>query len=266
MKHLICDAFCASLDVRQVPAGYVVSTPYENADGDPLLVYFVKDERGRWRLEDDGTQVPLLEANGVDLSGKSRGDAFDALLDEYGVELNAHARTLCSPPLSEAELGPAAVSFVALLLRLQDLALLSPQIVRSTFREDALVAIHKAFDGRADVADQAELSPELGGQEADVVIRSPAAPPVGIFFATSEERALQALVVKMEMDKYRDIATSIILLLEYAKTNPVRPPTLGLAMARLDAVVSFREAQHDTLARIARAARLPDSVMPRSLT
>lgn len=187
------------------------------------------------------------------------------MLDEYGVELNAHARTLCSPPLAEAELGLAAVRFVALLLRLQDLALLSPQIVRNTFREDALAAIHKEFDGRADVSDQAQLSPELVGQEANVVIRSPAAPPVGIFFATSEERALQALVVKMEMDKYRDIATSIILLLEHAKVNPVRPPTLGLAMARLDAVVSFREAQHDTLGRIARAARLPDSVMPRSL-
>jgi Domain of unknown function DUF1828 len=259
MKHLICDVFCASLEVRSVPAGYAVSTPYSNADGDPLLIYFVRDERQRWRLEDDGTQVPLLEANGVDLSGKARGEAFDALLDEYGVELNTHARTLCSPPLSEEELGAAAVRFVGLLLRLQDLALLSPQIVRSTFREDALTAIHKAFDGRADVSDQAELSAELSGQEADVVIRSGDAPPVGIFFATSEERALQALVVKMEMDKYREIATSIILLLEYAKTNPVKPPTLGLAMARLDAVVSFREAQQDTLERIAKAARLQQS-------
>jgi hypothetical protein len=256
MKRLICDAFCASLEVRQVPAGYAISTPYSNADGDPLLVYFVRDERGRWRLEDDGTQIPLLEANGVDLSGKSRGDAFDALLDEYGVDLNGHARTLYSAPLTEAELGPAAVKFIGLLLRLQDLALLSPQVVRSTFREDALSAIHKAFDGRANVADQAEISAELAGQEADVVIRAPDAPPVGVYFATSEERALQALVVKMEMDKYRDIAISVILLLEHAKTNPVKPPTLGLAMARLDAVVSFRDAQHETLERIGRAARL----------
>jgi len=60
VKQLICNAFCASLDVRLVPAGYAVSTPYENADGDPLIVYFVRDGRGRWRLEDDGTQVPLL--------------------------------------------------------------------------------------------------------------------------------------------------------------------------------------------------------------
>jgi hypothetical protein len=242
--------------MRAVPAGFAVSTPYSNADGDPLLVYFVRDERGRWRLEDDGTQVPLLEANGVDLSGKSRGDAFDILLDEYGVQFNKDSRTLYSPPFPEAELGGAAVRFVGLLLRLQDLALLSPQIVRSTFREDALNAIHKAFAGRANVSDQALISDEFPGHEADVVIRSPDAPPVGVYFATSEERALQALVVKMEMDKYREIATSIILLLEHAKTNPVKPPTLGLAMARLDAVVSFRDAQRDTLERIAKAARL----------
>jgi hypothetical protein len=261
MKHLICDAFCASLEVRQVPAGYAVCTPYANADGDPLLVYFVKDERGRWRLEDDGTQVPLLEANGVDLSGRSRGDAFDLLLEEYGAQFNKDARTLYSPPLPESELGAAAVRFVGLLLRLQDLALLSPQIIRSTFREDALSAIHNAFDGKAHVADQSEISDDLPGQEADVVIRTPAAPPVGVYFATSEERALQALVVKMEADKYRDIAASIILLLERSKANPVKPPTLGLAMARLDAVVSFRDAQKDTLERIGKAARLQYTVI-----
>jgi hypothetical protein len=97
----------------------------------------------------------------------------------------------------------------------------------------------------------------LIGQEPDVVIRANrVAPPVGIYFATSEERALQALVVKMEMDKYREIATSVILLLERVKENPVKAPTLGLAMARLDAVVSFRDAKRDTLERIARTAQI----------
>jgi hypothetical protein len=257
VKELICDAFCASLDVRSVPGGgYAVCTPYANADGDPLLIYFVRDERKRWRLEDDGTQIPLLEANGVDLSGKPRGEAFEALLEEYGAQFDKDSRTLYSPPLSDQEIGQAAVRFVGLLLRLQDLALLSPQIVRSTFRADAIAAIHQAFDGKAHIAEQAEVSPELVGQEADVVIKPPASPPVAIYLATSEERALQALVVKMEAERYRDIAVSIILMLERSKSNPVKGPTLGLAMARLDAVVSFRESQQDTMDRIAKAARL----------
>jgi hypothetical protein len=257
MKRLISEAFCGALSERQVPAGRAITTPYLNSDGDPLIIYFVRDERGRWRIEDDGTQVPLFEACGVDLGGKARGEAFNALLAEYEFELHAHARTLCSAPMPESELGSASVRFMALLLRLQDLALLSPQIVRNTFREDALKAIHEAFDGAATVADQEALVPDLRGQEADVVIRGGGAtPPVGVYFATSEERALQALVVKMEMDKYREIASSIILLLERAKENPIKPPTLGLAMARLDAVVSFRDAKHDTIARIGKVAQI----------
>lgn len=256
MKQRICEAFCASLDVRSVPAGYAVCTPYANADGDPLLLYLVRDERSRWRLEDDGTQIPLLEANGVDLGGRPRGEAFEALLEEYGAQFNKDSRTLYSPPLTEDALGPAAVAFIGLLLRLQDVALLNPQIVRSTFRADALAAIHRAFDGRARVDEQSEISPELAGQEADVVIRAPEAPPVAVYIATSEERALQALVVKMEAERYRDIAASIILMVEKSKSNPVKGPTLSLAMARLDAVVAFRESQQDTMERIGKAARL----------
>ncbi len=254
MKHLICEAFCASLDVRTVPVGYAVCTPYANVDGDPQLIYFVRDERNRWRLEDDGTQVPLLEANGVDLSGKARGEAFEHLLDEYGAQFNKDSRTLYSAPLAEAEIGAAAVRFVGLLLRIQDLALMSPQITRSNFREDALIAIHNAFDGRARIDEQAEVSPELAGQEADVVIRAPfpSALPVGVYFATSEERALQALVVKMEAERYREIAASIILMVEHAKHNPVKESTLGLALSRLDAVVSLRDSQKDTMEKLAR--------------
>jgi hypothetical protein len=77
MKRLISEAFCGALSERQVPAGRAITTPYLNSDGDPLIIYFVRDERGRWRIEDDGTQVPLLEACGVDLGGKARGEAFN---------------------------------------------------------------------------------------------------------------------------------------------------------------------------------------------
>ena len=65
----------------------------------------------------------------------------------------------------------------------------------------------------------------------------------------------------MEMDKYRDIATSIILLLEHSKENPIKSPTLGLALARLDAVVSFRDAKRDALDRIAKTAQIEQRVL-----
>jgi len=254
VKELVCEAFCASLEVVQVPAGYAVSTPYANADGDRLMLYFVRDERSRWRIEDDGTQVPWLEANGVDLSGTPRGEAFQELLDEYDAQYNKDSCTIYTPPLDEAELGAAAVRFVGLLLRLQDLALLNPQIVRNTFRADAIAALHHEFDASATVSEQSQLSPEIPGQEADVIIRTSASPPLAIFLGTQEERALQALVLKMEAEKYRGIDGIVVLLVERAKANPIRETTLSLSMARLDAVVSFRESKRDTMDRLRRLA------------
>jgi hypothetical protein len=258
MKELLCQAFCSSLDVRSVPAGFAVRTPYENSDGDPLLVYFVREGRDRWRIEDDGTQVPLLEANGVDLGGKARGGAFEALLQEYGAVFDRDARTLrISQPLSEPALGIAAVRFVALLLRLQDLLLMTPQVVRSTFREDALAAIHDAFGTVADLKEGAPLSPELVGHEADILVSVPARSPLAIYLATSEERALQALIAKMEAESYRKIDGRVVLILERAKANPVKESTYSLALARLDGVLSFRESKQDTLQRLSQFVGAP---------
>lgn len=231
-------------------------TPYRNSDGDQLLLYFVKDERGRWRIEDDGTQVPLLEASGVAIGGKARGEVFTTLLDEYDAQFDTDARTIFTPPLHDSELGTAAVRFVGLLLRLQDLALLTPQVVRSAFREDALAAIHSTFDGRAKIEESAPLSPDLVEQEADAVIRAAGAPPLGIFLGTSEENALHALVVKMEAEKYRGIDGLVVLMVERSKTNPIKAGTYGLALARLDAVLSFRESKEDTMQRLVKMSGL----------
>ncbi len=169
------------------------------------------------------------------IGGKARGEAFDALLEEYGANFDTDSRTIVSAPLLESELGECAVRFTGLLLRLKDLALMSPQIVRSTFKEDALAAIHSTFDEIAKVTESEPLSAELVGQEADVMIRASSQPPLAIYFATSEERALQALVTKMEAEKYRQIAGSVVLMVERAKANPVKEPTYSLALARLDA-------------------------------
>lgn len=254
IKDLLCSELCAALEVRTVPAGYVLKTPYNNFDGDPLLIYCIKDGANRWRLEDDGAQVPLLEAVGVDLGGKSRGDAFQSLLRDHYAIFNSQDRTICTGALIEGQIGAAAVQFMGLLLRLQDLALMSPQIVRSTFREDALRAIHGAFDAVASVEEASSIDPEMAGQEADVVIRRAGSDPLGVYFATTEERALQAIVVKMETEKYRRVAGKVALLVETLKGAPVKGPTLGLALARLDAVLSFRDAQFDSMNKLSALA------------
>lgn len=252
MINMLCQAFCTALTIRSVPGGYVLETPYTNIDGDPLLLYYVREATGdAWRIEDDGTQVPLLEANGVDIRGQSRGEALDFLLHEYGAQFDDDTRTLRTPYMIEGDLGGASVKFVALLLRLQDLALLSPHVVRSTFREDALAAIRETFAGAADLLENAPVAAALPAYLSDVLISSPGVPPMAVYIATSEERALQALVLKMEMEKYRHVVSRVILLIERAKTNPLRESTYALAMARLDDVLSFRGVETDAMQKLA---------------
>jgi hypothetical protein len=254
-KDMLCSAFCASLNIRTVPAGYAVETPYTDSDGDPLVLYYVRQGTGdRWRIEDDGTQVPLLEANGVDLSGKARGEALSYLLTEYGAYYDREARVIHTTFHSRDLLGAASIKFVALLLRLQDLALLSPHVVRNTFREDVLAAIKQTFGPGVEIEEQVPVSSELAAYNADCLItsREPSIAPLAIYLGVSEERALQALVLKMEMEKYRSISTRVVLMLEKAKENPLRESTYALAQARLDDVLSFRGVEVDAMQRLQR--------------
>lgn len=250
MKRLICDAFCAAIDIHPVPIGWAIQTPYMDADGDPLLVYLARDTDKGWRIEDDGNQVPLLEACGVDLSGKSRGEAFSYLLREFGAQFDSEERTLHSPSLAEADVGAAVVRFMGLLLRLQDLALLSTPFVRSTFRDDALAAVERAFKGRAIIEDRAHLGSDAIGPEADIVIRAAAQPPIALYIGTSEERALHAIVAKMEAQAYLHLDGKVALMVERAKKNPVKERTLALAYARLDSVLAYRGVERDTIVRL----------------
>jgi uncharacterized protein DUF1828 len=258
MKDILCQAFCSSLKMRQVPCGYAVETPYSNSDGDPLLLYYVRDPTGhQWSIEDDGTQVPFLEANGVDLSGQARGEAFEYLLAEYGASFDREERNIHTSFMPEAELGHASIKFVAMLLRLQDLALLSPHVVRSTFRDDVITAIKEAFGNTATIEEAVPVNKQLSAYHADCVISSndERISPLAIYLGLSEERALQALVLKMELEKYRHTRSRVVLILERAKENPLRESTYALAQARLDDVLSFRGVETDAMQALQRDFR-----------
>src|SRR5690606_38087772 len=132
------EAFCSELDVREVPVGYAVRTPYSSASGDAIGFYIVRHptESTVWRFEDSGMVVPLLEAEGISLESGQRGEAFARLLAEHDAEYDDDARELHSRYLPEADIPAEASRFVALLLRMQDFALMHADIVASTFRDD----------------------------------------------------------------------------------------------------------------------------------
>lgn len=255
MKEQLCSAFCAELQVERVPSGWAVSTPFRQPDGDPIMFFVVTVSHGVSRIEDDGAQFALLEACGVSLDKKgARYQAFTEMLEQHGAYYDDDAGVICTADLPESEVPHAAIRFMGLMLRIHDLALLTPERVRKTWQEDALRDIHAAFDGKAIVQDNAAVSPTLASFPADAVIRGENVPPVAVFMATADTKGLQALVLKMELERYQSEKCTVLLLVERAKDNPLREATYALAQSRLDGVLTYRGAEAEAMSALSRWA------------
>lgn len=253
MKEQLCQAFCAELNVERVPAGWAVSTPFRQPDGDPIMFFVVTVDSTTARLEDDGAQVALLETSGVSLDKRGqRYLAFTDLMQQHKAHYDDDLGVIRSDDLPVGEIPAAAVRFMALMLRLHDLALLSKERVRKTWQDDALRDIHSAFDARATVQDNAPVSPGLASFPADAVIRVEGVPPLAVFMATADAKGLIALVLKMELERYQSERCTVVLLVERAKENPLREATYALAQSRLDQVLTYRGAEPEAMSALAK--------------
>lgn len=253
MKEQLCQAFCASLHVERVPAGWAVQTPYRLPDGDPVMFFIITVDDQKARLEDDGATVALLEASGVPMDKKgSRYQTFLDLLRQHHATYDDDAGVISSPVLQTAEVPAAAISFTALMLRVHDLALMTVERVRQSWRDDAVQDLHNRFDPVATVEEGTLVSGRSGGLAADVVIRPKSGPPVAVILATSNAKGLQALVLKMELEKYQGQDTPVLLLVERAKDNPLAESTYALAQSRLNGVHTYRGAEPEAMTAISR--------------
>lgn len=261
MKDQLCQAFCAQLHVEELLAGWAVTTPYRQPDGDPIMLFIMKAPGGKVRLEDDGAQIALLEAGGVNLDpNKSRGQALHEILGQYDAWHDVASGLIHTDEISLEDAPGVALQFMACMLRIHDLALLTRERVRKTWQEDALQDIHKAFDGVAKVEDHAPVSPNFAGFPADAVIRAEGSPPLAVFMATNDAKGLQALVLKMELERYQSIPSNVVLMVERAKDNPLREPTYAHAQSRLDAVLTYRGAESEAMAALAKWVPQPVTV------
>ncbi|MDQ3287664.1 MAG: DUF1828 domain-containing protein [Pseudomonadota bacterium] len=133
MKEQLCQEFCERLRIRETPAGLSVGTGFAGLDGDPIGFYVIgPDENNRFRIEDNGATVPVLEACGADLDIAKRAEIFRGLLEQYGVHYDERSFELKTTAMSYEEIPKAALRFVALMLRLQDLTFLSRENAESS--------------------------------------------------------------------------------------------------------------------------------------
>ena len=69
------------------------------------------------------------------MSSKTRSEAFNSLLNEYNVLFDEENGELSTELLTENEVAPASMAFLAFMLRVQDLLLLTQEKVANTSDE-----------------------------------------------------------------------------------------------------------------------------------
>lgn len=250
MKDKLCKAFCDDLAVRSLPSGVTaVSTTFIGPDKDPIGFYVVKNETtGRFRIEDDGRTLPMLEASGVDFRSGTRGDALSDLLSEYGVRLDDDTLEFGIDGLTEDEVPGAAMKFVAFSLRVRDFLLMTEFRVASTFREDAKRLLVQFVEKKATLTENAVISPALSDFPADFVLRAEKRPPVAVYLGTSEARILEALFMQMRARHEVREECSVVALLE--RSNRIPAKVRQQATNRLAAVTEFRGDEVAAIQRI----------------
>jgi Domain of unknown function DUF1828 len=261
MKEEICKAFCDDLHVRQTAAGYAISTPYESVSGEPIGFYAIgPDEMGRFRLVDDGATITFLEAAGASLDGSTtRQNAFDELLSEYGAIYDDNMGELRIPDLEERELPLASLRFMALLLRLRDLLLMTRERVESTFREDVINALRERLGGRATIKEEEPAIPRIADVVPDLLLEAPNHRPVALFIAQTDGRVNEAIYLQMVATLEAKFPLSVIAMLE--QDSSVTRNLRQRADNRLDAVPRYRRDEHAAIERVAREV-LGDALPP----
>ncbi|BAI96002.1 hypothetical protein Sj15T_03350 [Sphingobium sp. TA15] len=254
MKEALCQAFCGDLKLTDVPVGYAVTTTFRRDDGDSVAFYLVRDPTRPdiYRIEDDGTTIPFLEASGVELSTDTRSNAFQSLLESHDVEFDEDEMLLHTASLNQSELPKAAMRFLSFMLRINDFLLLTKDKVVSTFKEDAVNQILDRLEGKATIDLDKPVGRHLSDTIPDMVIRANNRPPVALFFGTSAQRVNDAIFLQMQALYEVKEAVQVIALLE--RENVIGHDLRRRAANRLAALPIYRGDETTAINRIEREA------------
>jgi hypothetical protein len=255
MKEALCKEFCSQLQVHKVPEGLAVGTNFTGLSGDPIGFYVVgPDSQGLFKIEDNGTTIPILESAGCDLSTGARRAAFNDLLNHYEVSYDEESGELKSEPLPESLIPKAALRFVAMMLRIQDFLLLTRERVENTFREDAMNHLRITIGESATITENDIVNEELGDFRADAVIRAPHSVPIALYLVMNDAKLYEAMLLQSEAEHKVHVPIKVIALLE--RQDSVMKKTFTQALNRLTPL-QYRGEEGPAMARIKRELSTP---------
>lgn len=248
MKKEICRAFCDGVEVSYFKGGIAVSTAYLNHLGDKIGLYVLGPEDGPYRIIDNSLTVAFLEAEGAGIDTPSRRSAFQRLLDTYQASYDEEMGELFVDNVSKERLPRVILDFAALLLRMNDMLMLTHERVENTFREDVRKALKEELEGKAVILEDEPVSSELADVVPDMVFRAVNREPVALFLASTESKLWQAIHLQMMAAYEAHTQISVVAMLESDSVASSKLRTQ--ADNRLDAVPRYKGAHRDAIQRV----------------
>ncbi len=249
MKQEICRAFCDSVTVTELPCGFGISTSLFQIDGDPAGLYAIgPDSTGHWKLEDAGWLLPGLIASGYDLSTENRKAALAVILNAADAQLDEDALEIVTGPISKADIPKSAIRLLVALARIADLAGMTAERVRSTFKDDVKAALASTLPDSVEIDEHAAATDMSADLRADLVFRQVGRVPVALYLAQNDLSLVEAMLLRSETQASTEARPLVFAMLE--RENAVSKHTRTRAHNRLDAVGIYEGDEKQALAKV----------------
>jgi hypothetical protein len=258
LKKQLCATFCGSINVRPVPSGLAISSAFEDGSGDAISFYLSESADG-FRIEDDGAYLSHLIARDISIDQGTRGQLLDAILGQAHAYWDRETLEIRSEVFPEVELSRRVVDFMSSLIRVRDLELITRDVVRSTFREDATAAIRQHFSDVAQIEENAAVDAAFAEFPADLVI-SPNDHDRGrrgaIYFVNSNDKLNEALLLLLEATQLNRTDFEVVALIEEPDLSMLSRRKFQRAQNRSLAMPIFRGDEAAAMAMIGRRLHL----------
>lgn len=259
LKESLCGHFCAGFSVNPTPTGYAIGTTFLDDSGDAISFHLIESDDGL-RIEDDGDYLSSLVARDIAIDQGMRGSLLDDILAEADAYWDRDTYEIRTEPFPEKELLDRSARFISSLIRVRDLALLTREIIRSTFREDAAQAITNQYSKIAAIEENGVIDARMAEYPVDLIIRPSAKDKLArigaVHFVTTSDSLNEALLHKMEVDATGRDDVCVIALLEKIEGTPVSAKRIQRAMNRSLPMAGFRGDEEAAVAMIGRTLSL----------
>ncbi|WP_417794263.1 DUF1828 domain-containing protein [Terasakiella pusilla] len=216
LKKSLCETFCAEISINPVPVGWAISGLFQDNSGDRIGYYMTENEDGI-AFEDDGAFLADMVASKIDIENGQRSELLNSILssadaywdrDTFQIKSNASYKP--------DNISIASIKFLSALVRARDIALLTRDVIRSTFREDVAEALSEQFGESLKVEESQAIDSRFKDFVADFVLTNEATKKSGaLYLVNTTEKLLEAQLLLMELVNHQcDDRYPVIALVE----------------------------------------------------